>query len=540
MTDAARERVLAAVLDGVVDDDLERARLAADIAVPDDPAWAGALLAFTLFFQRRYADAAGAADAALAAAGPGDPLGLGLARAARGLATAGVDSAGWASEEDPLNAATAALAELGTGELAEFARYLTAEAALACGRLDLAAEIVELSGPPALTHPYRTIAGIMRVRVLVFRGRIAEASAMLAELPRDVPVAMRLLIEATETLVRGNAAARSEVRALADRIEALHPDPRDYLSSGRYLLVAFGLVAVGDVGRAARLALDAGRDADLSGYVVVDRGLTFELLVAAAAIDGDLDAAESWAERSTALLHSPIAGSTIERITSRIELMRGNAAGAVEWADRAVASARAEGRIVEAAEGEVVASRARIAASQTGEAGIRLEAMVGEADDLGFAAVRRSAARELRAVGRRLRPPPGSEWDGLSPRERDVALMLAEDLTNAQIASALHLSEHTVRGHVSRVLAAFGAASRSRVAGRIAGLLPPVTAPAESLTPRQRSVAALIAHGAGNAEIAGELGVSVKTVEQHVGEILRRWDMRSRVAVARAARSFAE
>jgi DNA-binding NarL/FixJ family response regulator len=355
-----------------------------------------------------------------------------------------------------------------------------------------------------------------------------------------VPVAIQLLIEATETLVRGNAAERSEVRALADRIEALNPEPRDYLSSGRYLLVAFGLVAVGDVGRAARLALLAGGDADLSGYVVVDRGLTFELLVAAAAIDGDLDAAESWAERSMPLVHSPIAGSTIERITSRVELMRGNAADAIAWADRAVTSARAEGRIVEAAEGEVVASRARISASQAGEAGVRLEAMVGEADDLGFAAARRSAARELRAVGRRLRPPPGSEWDGLSARERDVAVMVAEDLTNAQIAAALHLSEHTVRSHVSRVLAAFGAASRSRVAGRIAGFLPPVSAPAESLTPRQRTVAVLIAGGAGNTEIASELGVSVKTVEQHVGEILRRWDMRSRVAVARAARALLE
>ena len=540
MSHAARERALVAVLDGVVDDDLEHAWRAATDELPGDPVWARALQAFVLFLQQRFPEAAVAADAALGAADPGDPLGLGLARAARGLATAGVDSAGWATAQDPLTAAAAGLGDLGTGEPAAFARYLTAEAALACGRLDLAAEIVEQAGPLGLTHAYRAVEGVMRVRVLAFRGRIADASALLAVLPRDVPDIIELLIEATETLVRGNAAERSQVRALADRIETLHPEPRDYLSAGCYLLVAFGLVAVGDVGRAARLALQAGGGADLSGYVIVDRGLTFELLVAAAAIDGDLDAAESWAERSMPLMHSPIAGSTIQRINSRIELMRGNATDAVAWADQAVASARAEGRVVEAAEGEVVASRARIAASRAGEAGIRLEAMVGEADDLGFAAVRRSAARELRAVGRRLRPPPGSEWDGLSARERDVAVMLAEDLTNAQIAAALHLSEHTVRGHVSRVLAAFGAASRSGVVGRIAGILPPVSAPAESLTPRQRSVAALIAHGAGNAEIASELGVSVKTVERHVGEILRRWEMRSRVAVARAARSLPE
>ena len=349
---------------------------------------------------------------------------------------------------------------------------------------------------------------------------------------------LRLLVEGVETLVRGNAAERSSVRALADRLEQVQPDPRYYLTSGLYLLLAFGLVAVGDVQRSARLVLIAGRDSDLSAYISADRGLGFELLVAAAAIEGDIDSAESWLARAEPLLDSPISNSTVQRMTSRVLLMRGDAAAAVEWADRAVETARADGRIVEAAEGEIVAARARIAASQAGAASVRLEAMVEDADESGFIAARRSAARELRSAGRRLRPLAGSEWAGLSERERDIALMVAEGLANREIAADLHLSEHTVRAHVSRVLAAFGAASRFVVAARVAELFPdPEVIPAAPLTPRQAAVAERIAGGAGNAEIGGDLGLSVKTVEKHIGEIFRRWDVGSRVGIARIVRA---
>jgi DNA-binding NarL/FixJ family response regulator len=79
------------------------------------------------------------------------------------------------------------------------------------------------------------------------------------------------------------------------------------------------------------------------------------------------------------------------------------------------------------------------------------------------------------------------------------------------------------------------------VAARVAELFPdPQPAPAPALTPRQHAVAERIARGAGNAEIGGELGLSVKTVEKHVGEIFRRWEVGSRVGVARRYRSVTQ
>ncbi|MEO8261095.1 MAG: helix-turn-helix transcriptional regulator [Pseudolysinimonas sp.] len=524
-----RDAVLHRVLDAVVADDLPGAIAVAGRAFEQDgDGWHRALGAFALFLSADYAGAAALGDEALAFAG--DAESLQLARAARGIAGAGHSADG----PDHLAAARADAMPHHA-----FTRYLLAEACLASARLDLAAEFVDLSPLTPLGHPYDAMMTVMRVRLLVFRGRITEAADLLTTIPRPEPMLMQLLVSATETLVRGNAAERSEVRALADRLEATVPHPRNYLTAGVYLLVAFGLVAVGDVSRSARLALLAGGDVTLARLVTADRGLSFELLVAAAALEGDVDAADAWCAQAEPLLANPISNSTIERVHSRVELLHGHAAAAVEWADRAVASARAQGRVVEVAEGEIVAARARIADSQAGDASSRLATMVEGADASGYVAARRAAARERRAAGRRLRPAPGSEWAGLSERERDVALMVAEGLGNREIAAELHLSEHTVRAHVSRVLAAFGAASRFVVAARVAELFPdPESGSAAPLTPRQQAVAERIARGAGNAEIGGELGLSVKTVEKHVGEIFRRWGVGSRVGVARRYRSL--
>jgi DNA-binding NarL/FixJ family response regulator len=54
--------------------------------------------------------------------------------------------------------------------------------------------------------------------------------------------------------------------------------------------------------------------------------------------------------------------------------------------------------------------------------------------------------------------------DVLSPREREVVRFLAAGLTNAEIASRLVLSEHTVHRHVANILVKLGARSRAAAA----------------------------------------------------------------------------
>jgi len=49
----------------------------------------------------------------------------------------------------------------------------------------------------------------------------------------------------------------------------------------------------------------------------------------------------------------------------------------------------------------------------------------------------------------------------LTPREVEVLRMMAEGLGNKEIAARLSISDHTVKFHISSILAKFGAATRT-------------------------------------------------------------------------------
>ncbi len=55
----------------------------------------------------------------------------------------------------------------------------------------------------------------------------------------------------------------------------------------------------------------------------------------------------------------------------------------------------------------------------------------------------------------------GQEVDALTPREREVLEMLAEGLSNKEIASRMKISEHTVKFHTAQIFAKLGVSTRT-------------------------------------------------------------------------------
>jgi DNA-binding NarL/FixJ family response regulator len=74
--------------------------------------------------------------------------------------------------------------------------------------------------------------------------------------------------------------------------------------------------------------------------------------------------------------------------------------------------------------------------------------------------------RERRESEPRQRSDP--ELDALAEREHAVLTLVAEGLSNADIAARLYLSEGTVKGHVSRLMAQLHCANRTQLALRAA------------------------------------------------------------------------
>ena len=63
---------------------------------------------------------------------------------------------------------------------------------------------------------------------------------------------------------------------------------------------------------------------------------------------------------------------------------------------------------------------------------------------------------------------------------------------------------------------------------RGAGPTPHGQAPAGALSPRETEVLRLLADGETNGQIAARLGISINTVERHVGNVYRKIDARGR------------
>ena len=323
------------------------------------------------------------------------------------------------------------------------------------------------------------------------KGRITEAAAV-AETAVDAAVLTgndQFIVWAlwADTLVCTSTG--DTARALANAREALARSAyvtETFFSSLSRLHLSAALLATGDAAAARNElpAFEAGPDQrllDLRG------GHGWELLIRVQLALGELTAAAESSETAVARARAtslPQRTAAALLTKAAVRLAQEDANGARALADEALELADGAGNPVLSARGRAVlgAALARTGDEKRGVA--ELEAAERVLSSCGAMREADAAARELRRLGHRGRrrargAPSGTITAGLSPREQEVAALVAAGKRNRDVASALFVSEKTVESHLARIYEKLGVHSRVALAAIVgtpegaSGLRPP-------------------------------------------------------------------
>jgi DNA-binding NarL/FixJ family response regulator len=189
----------------------------------------------------------------------------------------------------------------------------------------------------------------------------------------------------------------------------------------------------------------------LLAEVELEQGVTVQALATAGHLD-EVAAATRW----------PRAIASSHLTAGRVAAAVGNVASAQERLDAAIAIFVELNMPLEAAKARLALAEALCDADRgvaLHEAGVALAAF----DDAGASGLADKAAALLRALGGPARTGPKA-LGLLSRREREVLALLAEALTNAEIADRLFISAKTAEHHVSSILAKLQLRSRGEAA----------------------------------------------------------------------------
>jgi DNA-binding CsgD family transcriptional regulator len=240
--------------------------------------------------------------------------------------------------------------------------------------------------------------------------------------------------------------------------------------------VAETRLEAGDPARAREELLAGARGQELPVIELSYRPHFYEILTRAALALDQPDEARDWAARAEHCVRDGAPdGRAAEALMARaaVQLAGGAARDAATSALAAAEAAERPADRILSGRARTLAGRALIAGGERRRGAAELERALGTLQACGARRYADGAARELRRQGRRVartvaRRAAGDGIATLSPRELEVAELVAQGRTNRQVAEALRLSEKTIENHLGRIYAKLGVSSRAALAGTFA------------------------------------------------------------------------
>ena len=236
---------------------------------------------------------------------------------------------------------------------------------------------------------------------------------------------------------------------------------------------AVALLEKGETARAAEMLVAAGGGEELPLVAGAWRANWLEVLTRCFLALGRHDDANRAAERSMARAQEfglPVAQALGNRAMAAVALDAGDPQRAAELALASAALADEARARTEAGLSRTLAGRALAQAGEVERAVEELERAAATLEECGALRYRDRAEQELRALGRTVhrRTTPGAAdatgVESLSGRELEVARLVVDRRTNAEIAAELFLSVKTVETHLRNIFRKLDASSRVDVA----------------------------------------------------------------------------
>ena len=255
-------------------------------------------------------------------------------------------------------------------------------------------------------------------------------------------------------------AERGELLAAEDAVTWYESTPFRPVSGLARSAIGRLLTLKGEHEAAGEVLDEVERGARASGH------LALAALALGHRVDAAIDAGDPTgvSEARSRLDAVPVVGTTVSLTMSR--LLAAAADGDTDAAEAAIGHATVNGLQVEAA-----LARAALGVGR-GDAKLVTDAY-DALDRLGAVSRRRAVATELRRRGQRV-PSRRNATSRFSQVEHDVAALVAQGLTNREVAAQMSLSPKTVEAHLSRLYRRTGCRTRVELAlavkaGRLEG-----------------------------------------------------------------------